>query len=320
MKTVIESFFNSLKTGEPCSFKGLTAFPVFSALPEAVDFVTLTEAFREDWIEIRELTQGGSVPELLVINKSDRNILILDSEELQGAKQNRVLNITVLVTAWSKVVVPVSCTERGRWHYISNVFRDSGTMASRSVRFSKNRSVGESLRRDNSFRSDQMEVWDKVDELSMRSGTMSRTHAMRDVFVDMDEKLRSFEKAFPLSEGQRGVIFFAGKEPAGFEYVSDPRAFRDLFPKILRSYAVEAPPGEAKTAKALSGDQAMAFVGKVLSAETTVKHSAGRGEDIRFSGDGVTGSALAYEGEILHAVFFPDEKEGRPVIRRRPVS
>jgi hypothetical protein len=30
MKTVIESFFNSLKTGEPCSFKGLTAFPVFS--------------------------------------------------------------------------------------------------------------------------------------------------------------------------------------------------------------------------------------------------------------------------------------------------
>ncbi|HCP07489.1 MAG TPA: hypothetical protein DIT24_03425, partial [Synergistaceae bacterium] len=165
----------------------------------------------------------------------------------------------------------------------------------RTVRFSKNRSVGENLRRDSTFRSDQMEVWDKVDELSMRSGTMSRTQAMRDVFVDMDEKLRSFDKAFPLSEGQRGVVFFAGKEPAGFEYVSEPRAFRDLFPKILRSYAVESLLGEAKTARALSGDQAMAFIEKALSAETTVKHSAGRGEGIRFSGDGVLGAAPAYE-------------------------
>ncbi len=143
-------FLQKPRVGEASSHEGLTAFPVFSSIPGDLPHITLNEAFRTERIEIRELTQGGSVPELLVVNKGGENILILDGEELQGAKQNRVLNITVLIAAHARVVVPVSCTEKGRWHYTSSVFADSGTMAARSVRFSKNRSVGENLRAESS--------------------------------------------------------------------------------------------------------------------------------------------------------------------------
>jgi ARG and Rhodanese-Phosphatase-superfamily-associated Protein domain len=39
-----------------------------------------------------------------------------DGQELVGAKQNRVLNVTVLIEAESEVLLPLSCVEEGRWH------------------------------------------------------------------------------------------------------------------------------------------------------------------------------------------------------------
>jgi len=42
------------------------------------------------------------VPELLVINQGERAVLLVDGEELVGAKQNRVLNTSVLVRGKSE--------------------------------------------------------------------------------------------------------------------------------------------------------------------------------------------------------------------------
>jgi hypothetical protein len=50
-------------------------------------------------------------------NVGDRPALLIDGEHLEGAKQNRVLNVTVLVAARRDTVVPVSCVEQGRWSY-----------------------------------------------------------------------------------------------------------------------------------------------------------------------------------------------------------
>ena len=59
----------------------------------------LDEALQKDYIEIQETSESGSVPELKVLNKCGRKILLLDGEELLGAKQNRILNLSVMVPA-----------------------------------------------------------------------------------------------------------------------------------------------------------------------------------------------------------------------------
>ena len=51
---------------------------------------------------VEEVSEGGSVPNLLVTNAGDARVLFLEGEELRGTKQNRVLNTSVLVAAHSK--------------------------------------------------------------------------------------------------------------------------------------------------------------------------------------------------------------------------
>ena len=70
------------------------------------------------------LARTRNVPELRVVNPLDANVLLYDGEELLGAKQNRILNVTVLVPAASEKTVPVSCVEEGRWHARSAAFAD----------------------------------------------------------------------------------------------------------------------------------------------------------------------------------------------------
>ena len=42
---------------------------------------------------------------------------MIDSDEITGAMQNRIINDTLLVPAQSTLKIPVSCTEHGRWHF-----------------------------------------------------------------------------------------------------------------------------------------------------------------------------------------------------------
>ena len=57
-----------------------------------------------------------------------------------GAKQNRVINVTVLVAAGVKFVLPVSCVEAGRWRYQSRHF-ESKFCAPPSLRNKKLKAV-----------------------------------------------------------------------------------------------------------------------------------------------------------------------------------
>jgi hypothetical protein len=80
---------------------------------------------QRDLARVTEVSAIGGVPELKLINDADRPVLLLDGEELVGAKQNRILNVTVLAGAHSTIVIPVSCVEAGRWHHLSAEFAPS---------------------------------------------------------------------------------------------------------------------------------------------------------------------------------------------------
>jgi hypothetical protein len=75
---------------------------------------------------VTEVTGEGRVPELAFENTSTEKILLVDGDELVGAKQNRILNLTILVGVGQKILIPVSCVEQGRWSYRTRDFRSAG--------------------------------------------------------------------------------------------------------------------------------------------------------------------------------------------------
>ena len=84
-------------------------------------------------VEVTEVDAAGSVPELLVINRSKRAVLIIDGEEVVGAKQNCAVNTSLLLPA-----------ESGSWAEVSEQFKKSGTVLHHKARARKAQSVSTS--------------------------------------------------------------------------------------------------------------------------------------------------------------------------------
>jgi hypothetical protein len=116
MRTLQEEF-SSIEIGPSSQFRNLILFPLMRrnvSVPE-MDYLLLEDGIAQGQIRVTELHAGGSVPELRLENNADLPVLLVDGEELVGAKQNRVLNLTILAPAKQTTVIPVSCVEAGRW-------------------------------------------------------------------------------------------------------------------------------------------------------------------------------------------------------------
>src|SRR5438094_15452 len=80
--------------GEPRSFGGLTILPLYPQR-SSVEYIGLDEAVARG-LEILEVDEHGVVEELHVKNPLDELVLLYEGEELVGAKQNRIVEWTIL--------------------------------------------------------------------------------------------------------------------------------------------------------------------------------------------------------------------------------
>jgi hypothetical protein len=80
MEKSIQGYLKSLKIGEVQQFKNLAMVPVVSDYDDGLGYITLGDALGAGSIEIREVSEGGSVHELRVVNRAGRMVLILERE------------------------------------------------------------------------------------------------------------------------------------------------------------------------------------------------------------------------------------------------
>ena len=82
--------------GTPATFGNLTMLPLTNAVHAPREYLLLDEALEQGLVTVREISESGSVPDLAFENSAGHPVLLIDGEELVGAKQNRVLNLSVL--------------------------------------------------------------------------------------------------------------------------------------------------------------------------------------------------------------------------------
>jgi hypothetical protein len=290
--------------GDPSEHRGIIVVPLYPTRDPVAAYITLEESLQRG-LSIRETSEAGSVPELRVVNPLADNVLLYDGEELVGAKQNRILNVSVLVGGKTELPIPVSCVEQGRWRSVSPTFGASPQAAHPELR----RRKAESLRLDPLARGiSQREVWDEVMTLYERMDVRSPTGASSAAYEQRQQPIAELERAFPHQPGQSGALLALG-DSFCLDYVSRPDAFERLYPKLLRGYMLDAL--DRLDRPAVSEQRIVEFVDEVVSAARTRRPSAGLGEDIRFESAGVIGSGLELRDELLQLSAFTSGQDRR---------
>src|SRR5262245_38816543 len=174
----IKDFMAGLTIGEPLVSGRLTLYPLLKEMEGNPDYLTLDEALAAGFAKVTEVSEAGSVPELLFRNSGDKPVLLLDGEELIGAKQNRILNLSILAPARSEIKIPVSCVEQNRWGYRAREFRTSDRAYDARGRAEKVAQVSAAMATVGAPRPSQGSVWANVAAAASRLRVKSPTAAM----------------------------------------------------------------------------------------------------------------------------------------------
>lgn len=313
METLIKHTREKIRIGAAVTYENLCVFPLISSRDTGPEYLGMKTALAKQLVEVQEISEAGSVPSLNVINRAELPVLIIDGEELAGAKQNRIANTSMLLAAKTTTQIPVSCTEQGRWHYASRSFSDSGLVMASRARVSKSYRVSASLKQARGFNAGQGEVWRDVASLHQRGSTHSRTQAMKDAYELKQQQIANYVQAFPLEAGQKGMIVFMNGKLAGMDYVSRFAAYADVHDKLLKSHAIEAlterPSKGSTDGLAAAAEQ---FLDHVLTLPATDHPSVGLGNDYRLAGPEAGAAMLAYQDEIVHWTAFPNAMVDNP--------
>ena len=296
--------------GSPQTHENLTIFPLLDEVQEGVAYLALREAFEMDLVEVEEVSEGGSVPNLKIRNKAPQPVLLVDGEELKGAKQNRVVNTSLLIAAESEEVIPVSCTEQGRWSYTSRRFGDSGIMMNAKARYKKSMRIRANLMRKAAYDAEQGKVWEDVRNLHHTNFTHSSTGAMWDAFEQKEREMETYLQAFSVLPHQKGMIVFLNGHLFAIDYVSRHNAYAQLHDKWIKSHAIEAINMSKEAGHIVDMElEAHRFLQEVMKTEPVSTHKpVGLGEDHRFDNDAWGGASLVHDEIPVHLTAFNKRK------------
>jgi hypothetical protein len=324
--TIPAEYVKTLEVGAIQAHENLAIFPLLLGEFKEPGYILLDEALAQSLIEIGEASTQGIVNEILVRNRADRPVLILDGEILVGAKQNRVVNASTLIGLKGEVKIPVSCVEQQRWRYQSENFTESRRFSYARMRAQKNEQVSQCLFSSGIFAADQGAIWDEVDRKQKEMRVESPTQAVNDVYEGYEDKLSGYCEAFQPIDGQAGAVVYVNGEFTCLDSFDSPAVLHKLYKKMVESYALDALELAGQEKKVVDGGAVKELLGRIEDSKVTAYPSVGLGEDLRLSTNGLTGSCLVVGGQVIHLALFaaakaegnrPGSPLSRPSRRRR---
>ena len=313
----ITSFLETVKLARKQVHGNMTLFPLLAPDGIKPHYLILEQALEKDRVQITELDQSGSVPELKLVNQGKKPVLVVEGEELVGAKQNRTVNISFLIAGKTEIILPVSCVEQGRWHYESNRFSSGKRMMHASLRKKSQEDVSFSIRQDRGYQSDQGRIWDDIAGKSARMNVEAPTGAMAEIYGSYENGLSEFFKAFQLVDWQVGAVFAINGKVLGLECFGCHDTFKRFFDKLVKSYALDALDNVDTTrADSPTPDKARRFMASARKGKGETSSSIGLGSNIMFNSKTVSGAALVEGDRVLHLSAFRKDGTGKVGFQR----
>ena len=229
----------------------ITAFADFiSNQAPVAKYSVLSEILQNEHFRISEkkpygrFDDSGAVNTLTVQNKTEKTVLLLAGDVVQGGNQDRVIGEDRVIAARSIEDIPVFCVEHGRWMYNEDnalnesdkkifAFRGYYNMASNAIR--------KSVRRGN-----QGEVWENVATITSQQDVTSNTdaYAALDNNDEFANKRLGYQRFFEDKlEGNTNIVGFialSGNTIIGTDIMGHPELLNRQFKALVNSYATDA--------------------------------------------------------------------------------
>ncbi len=292
------------------------------------NYQLLSDSLRNGSSVISEISEAGVVHEVDLVNDSNQPVLILDGEELIGAKQNRISNFTVLAHPQRTTRVPVSCVEQGRWSWMSPTLRTSGELLFPRARTANVRYARTFKGVIQSDPVSQLDIWNSIESESKRAGLSMPISSITDLYRCYDSHLTALTSTVVAEPFQVGAAFFWRKNIIGIEIFGNSQTLGHQLPKLVRSYGLEIG-GLSASSRVQNRAQCAAnsandhsteetdstlFQGLVAQfLSTLVKEpgeklaSCGAGYHVRTVTSTSLASALILDDSLVHFAAFPEE-------------
>jgi hypothetical protein len=294
---------NGLTLGRARSVGALTLVPVFHDGPSA-DYVPYASIQGSGLVEVTEVTGGGQVNTLVATNRADQAVLLLEGEILEGMQQTRVLNISILVPPKTKLNIPVSCVEAGRWHHEGRAAARHEFHLSPRARSRKSESVARSARMVGAFMSDQGAVWQSVDaELeahSLNSPTREFSEIGRSKGKDITRELTELEPR----PGQAGVVAVVGGKALCFDLFDRAATLEVVWRGLVGSYALDAMTVPKRAAAERDTAEARKWLGTLTGSTATEHAGVGLGTNVVLSSHVAGATSLVVNDAVVHLAAF----------------
>jgi len=298
---------NAVKLGPEQHSGRLTVWPLIGK-PRERGYLTMDEAIEAKTLEVEDT---GQVSDVRLRNTGSRPVLIVDGEEVVGAKQNRVFNSSIMVSPARTITAKVSCVEHGRWVGQSMQFGSGKVQLFAKGRQMNSAAVQLSMAASGVPTSDQQGIWDSVAETNASVNVRPATGAMHGAYEARKADLDSYVTRLEPLKNQVGAIFAVGGEIVGLDLFDSPATLALLYPKLIKSYALDAISGGRSQPGGQSAVQLSAaqFLTAARQADGKSYDSLGEGRDLRLTGWKLTGAALVVDRKLVHAAVFAAESQ-----------
>jgi len=219
------------------------------------------------------VTSGAQVNQLVLINRGKKPLLLLAGEVVSGGKQDRIIGKDRIVPIGAEPLpLDVFCVERGRWTGGSAKFASAMMMAHPTVREKAavdedqarvwaavrgQASMSSNLEVEMNGRNTSVEAAAAAPPISARSvdsvvASAAPTESYQKIYQSTqvsgsvenfaEQVQKRFERAAIGLKGERvvGVVVAYGGEVAWSDIFASSQLFEAYWPKLLRSYVVEA--------------------------------------------------------------------------------
>jgi len=334
---------------EPIHSGNLTVFPVVASRSyDTGQFLTLDEGIRSGDVVVVEAGQArglirrrprmqpvpypvsdGEVNRLVLVNNSQRPLLLLAGEIVTGGKQDRVIGKDRIVPAESDPVdLSVFCVEPGRWvpthgKYVCDNAANGGAtlfaapaVRSKAMSAKNQQQVWDEVRKSNQAMaaSESVVVAGVAPELNSTS-SYGRVMANKEVQQEVDKVAtpiqRSYESVIRQLRDKNavGVVVAVNGDVVWADIFASTQLLQKYWPKLVRSYASEAVITRAKGGE-VTLHQAQKFLDDLQGRHETADTEPGVYRQAEITGNGFKvfelTSLLPKTGYAVHVAKMAD--------------